>query len=561
MGHAFEERTKGGSQNTADTAIATVVPTARWLSIRTTSFVALCAGLLSKQSTILGVSNQRKACYQPQKSVACCLSEFHFLPRPLFFTPLLHLVFDSIRGKNTHTSASRFPRVISFVTSPSTMAATDRDSMFSPKAAVQLGSTTFSANNEPRTPLTPLTAGSPSGRARWGNTANNGGYNSTNKSSTSPAPTSPVPAGQRRAADAWTVREGSAVDAQANGGGGTAMTGMTTPDVSLPGSPLMGGDPASPDHKPILAERFKTKMCRNYVEQGACPYEIRCMFAHGDDEMRTKAMNLADGLTTEENIKAFQRAQAERQRKAVKKSQKRQKGKEGGNGGAHSNVSSAANTPCGPQSTVSPGRGLNSGGLGAPCVPVPAAQLGPCSVPNSKHGHGHPNGSPVDPRHKSQMAEFEAEKEKARQQRSNKPEHIAVPSAGGGGGTSSPKLRTNPDWGPATPGGPAALEQTIARSTVRSPVEPAGAKGDDGSGTPGSAPRPTPGAVSNASSLFQPGIALLNLGPVSTTSNPPNSSASTTARKDNSEDDEGTELLGIISALRNTSGGNTATSA
>jgi hypothetical protein len=62
------------------------------------------------------------------------------------------------------------------------------------------------------------------------------------------------------------------------------------------------------DHnKPILAERFKTKLCQNYVVHGNCPYEIRCMFAHGDCEMRSKEMNLAAGLVTEDAIKKFQR--------------------------------------------------------------------------------------------------------------------------------------------------------------------------------------------------------------------------------------------------------------
>jgi len=60
-----------------------------------------------------------------------------------------------------------------------------------------------------------------------------------------------------------------------------------------------------PPHKPILAEQFKTKMCQNYEKTGSCPYEIRCMFAHGAADLRTKEMNLADNLVTEENIKAF----------------------------------------------------------------------------------------------------------------------------------------------------------------------------------------------------------------------------------------------------------------
>jgi hypothetical protein len=65
---------------------------------------------------------------------------------------------------------------------------------------------------------------------------------------------------------------------------------------------------AGAEHKPILAERFKTKMCANYVKTGSCPYEVRCMFAHGEHEMRTKEMNLRDRLVTEDSIKNFQRA-------------------------------------------------------------------------------------------------------------------------------------------------------------------------------------------------------------------------------------------------------------
>lgn len=57
----------------------------------------------------------------------------------------------------------------------------------------------------------------------------------------------------------------------------------------------------------VLAERYKTKMCRNYVQTGECPYEVRCMFAHGDHELRTCEMNIRDGLISEESIKAFQR--------------------------------------------------------------------------------------------------------------------------------------------------------------------------------------------------------------------------------------------------------------
>jgi hypothetical protein len=58
----------------------------------------------------------------------------------------------------------------------------------------------------------------------------------------------------------------------------------------------------------VLAERYRTKMCRNYATTGACPYEVRCMFAHGEHELRTTEQNVRDGLITEEAIKAFQRA-------------------------------------------------------------------------------------------------------------------------------------------------------------------------------------------------------------------------------------------------------------
>lgn len=59
----------------------------------------------------------------------------------------------------------------------------------------------------------------------------------------------------------------------------------------------------------ILAERFKTQMCRNYEKKGSCPYENKCMFAHGDADLRTPEMNVRDGLFTEESIEAFRRAQ------------------------------------------------------------------------------------------------------------------------------------------------------------------------------------------------------------------------------------------------------------
>lgn len=63
------------------------------------------------------------------------------------------------------------------------------------------------------------------------------------------------------------------------------------------------------EEKHILANRYKTKMCKNFVAKGECPYEVRCMFAHGEHELRTSEDNVRDGLVTEEAIRAFQRQQ------------------------------------------------------------------------------------------------------------------------------------------------------------------------------------------------------------------------------------------------------------
>jgi hypothetical protein len=71
------------------------------------------------------------------------------------------------------------------------------------------------------------------------------------------------------------------------------------------------------EDKHILASRYKTKMCKNFVAKGECPYEVRCMFAHGEKELRTSEDNIRDGLVTEEAIKAFQRQQNQAKRRAT----------------------------------------------------------------------------------------------------------------------------------------------------------------------------------------------------------------------------------------------------
>ncbi|KAG5492520.1 hypothetical protein JKF63_01098 [Porcisia hertigi] len=71
------------------------------------------------------------------------------------------------------------------------------------------------------------------------------------------------------------------------------------------------------EEKRIFAGRYKTKMCKNYVEKGECPYDVRCMFAHGEDELRTINDNIRDGFITEEAIKDFQRHQNQAKRRAA----------------------------------------------------------------------------------------------------------------------------------------------------------------------------------------------------------------------------------------------------
>ena len=88
-------------------------------------------------------------------------------------------------------------------------------------------------------------------------------------------------------------------------------TAIASPKVrASAASPASATTPAA-DRKAIVGERYKTTMCKNYKLHGECPYESRCMFAHGDHELRTKQMNQADGLRTEEDIRAFRAQQLE----------------------------------------------------------------------------------------------------------------------------------------------------------------------------------------------------------------------------------------------------------
>lgn len=75
---------------------------------------------------------------------------------------------------------------------------------------------------------------------------------------------------------------------------------------------------AADGDKHILANRYKTKMCKNFITTGSCPYEMRCMFAHGEYELRTSKDNLRDGLTSEEAIRRFQHQQQYMKRRSMR---------------------------------------------------------------------------------------------------------------------------------------------------------------------------------------------------------------------------------------------------
>ena len=66
--------------------------------------------------------------------------------------------------------------------------------------------------------------------------------------------------------------------------------------VPSPGSNSMKIDPL----------RYRTKMCRNFMNDGACPFQGRCVFAHTEEDLRTTEDNRVGGITTEEALRETQ---------------------------------------------------------------------------------------------------------------------------------------------------------------------------------------------------------------------------------------------------------------
>jgi len=49
--------------------------------------------------------------------------------------------------------------------------------------------------------------------------------------------------------------------------------------------------PEDPNKAAVDPRKYKTRMCRNWLETGSCPYEHTCCFAHGNEESRSLTDN------------------------------------------------------------------------------------------------------------------------------------------------------------------------------------------------------------------------------------------------------------------------------
>mmetsp|Transcript_19933 Transcript_19933/g.34297 ORF Transcript_19933/g.34297 Transcript_19933/m.34297 type:complete len:273 (-) Transcript_19933:493-1311(-) len=70
-------------------------------------------------------------------------------------------------------------------------------------------------------------------------------------------------------------------------------TASSSPTSRSP-SPCAGQEGSLDDHLKLRAKdtRHKTELCRNWEEKRICPYGIKCLFAHGVDELRNVKRNV-----------------------------------------------------------------------------------------------------------------------------------------------------------------------------------------------------------------------------------------------------------------------------
>lgn len=75
----------------------------------------------------------------------------------------------------------------------------------------------------------------------------------------------------------------------------------------------MSQGPAEDNRRRVFAKRFRTELCRGFLATGACAYHSKCMFAHGEAELRTEQQNLDDGLVCESAIRAWKKQHRNRE--------------------------------------------------------------------------------------------------------------------------------------------------------------------------------------------------------------------------------------------------------
>lgn len=77
------------------------------------------------------------------------------------------------------------------------------------------------------------------------------------------------------------------------------------PDTNEPVGRVHPADLPPMERQRLFALRFRTEQCRTFVESGECRYRDRCMFAHGENELRTQTMNEADDLTSDKAVRVW----------------------------------------------------------------------------------------------------------------------------------------------------------------------------------------------------------------------------------------------------------------
>jgi hypothetical protein len=75
-----------------------------------------------------------------------------------------------------------------------------------------------------------------------------------------------------------------------------------------------------PSNAGLIVERFKTQLCRSYMDGASCAYGYRCMFAHGERELRTVDQNVADHVVDQEAIRDYRRRHFDQLRREEKES-------------------------------------------------------------------------------------------------------------------------------------------------------------------------------------------------------------------------------------------------